>query len=1088
DTQSAEQMESLASCASHAKQLGDELLQTMLPIANSEHTINLIIESILSDAQLLPSGTGNQIERIYAPSLPPFMGSVDGLTRVIRILVSHAQRYIATMGGRRRLRISTALRAQHHPPNLESPYVAAPLHELEIRIHEVDSTVMTDWVPVQSAGDLLDAHVGVKELGGRLEFLDSVGGRLSIALWVPVQSPLGFDDDSDPLSRSHEVVDVPDRGLIPNMVHEMKRIGAPSTHHPTDRAHMLPDRRTCVRRAVNLPIRLTIGNSVRQGAMTDLSSLGASLEVEGVCAPLERQTAHLIFQTEAGSYEIHATVRHSRAWLQRNDVRSQATRVAVQFSPLNNSQREVLASYIDEACARAGTITVEVILPPAPTTEGRDVTPSSRGVDHRETMRVQVSLPARMELPNRPDAHEWPRVVVVNLSRGGACIQTESPIDTMEHIVALHFSSAGVDNQPRVHEPEVPEAVLIGHIVHRDTDCGMSEERRSDRSRRGTRLGIRFVRLVPFSEREINRVMAQHLDVPTNRSVYGENTSIISTRRDCRNARHQVIVGTDDHVRDQISPSTPILLIVPGFGLTKSDYLPLAYHLAANRFRTLRYDHTNHVGQSDGDITQLTMRGMQADLQNVLAFVHATWPTASVSVLAEDLAARVAIKVLARNTVAARLFLLNPVLDIGTALSTSSRHGAIGGYRNASQQGVANLWGLNVNVDQFIADVIAGGYADVASSAADIAQLATPPVIFTSPRVNRRLEQVFGSQAQSLRAMGSTPVVIPLQIDISGESGTWDERHLTAFRTICKVLSPPTRDNQPASHVRSLQMRDVHQQRRLEQERIRIRHQVSQATREALSVAYLAQLSQLEQLPSYRMLINELHQRLLPLDPGGTVLDIGCGMGDFAETMLTNSIYRMSHQGGAPVLPLRYIGLDLSHEALKSAQQRVQTFGRELLRTVKAAVPVSQFLETYWVQTNRTASLPVLDESIDRVLCQLALPFTVSPLECLRQSLRVLHPDGTAIVTCFQPQTDLSILFRQHYRATGVDESSPQSQIVLHFLGRVREAIRQGILHHYERNEFASLLSHAGASVIQIYPALENQLLLAIVRKGKSTG
>ena len=1091
DTQSAEQMETLASCAAHATQLGDELLQAMRPPTHSEHAINLLIETILSDGQLLPSGSGDHIERIYASSLPPFTGSVEGLTRVIRILVSHAQRYIATMGGRRRLRISTALRAQHDTASLESPHVAIPLPELEIRMHEVDSAVMIEWVPVQAAGDLLEAHVGVKELGGRLEFLHSVGGRLSIALWVPVQSHLGFNPNSSPLSHSHDLVDAHPRGLIKNMVHETGRIGELYIQHPTDHAHMLPDRRTAVRRAVNLPIRLTIGNSVRQGVMTDLNALGASLEVEGVCTPLERQTAHLIFQTEAGNYEIHATVHHSSPWLQRNDIRSHATRVAVQFSPLNDSQRKVLASYIDEACARASTITVEVILPPVSTTEERNVTLGSRGtrsIDHRETMRVHVSLQVRIELPTRPDAREWPMGIVTNFSRGGACIHTDASIDTTEQIVALHFSSSGVDNQPRVHEPEVPEAILIGYIVHHDTDCGMSEEGQSGRSQRGTRLGIRFVRLVPFSEREINRVMAQHLDVSTNRFLYGENTSIISTRRECRNARHQVIVGADDHVRDQISPSTPILLIVPGFGLTKSDYLPLSYHLAANRFRTLRYDHTNHVGQSDGNIAQLTLRGMQTDLQNVLAFVHATWPTAPIAILAEDLAARVAIKVLARHTAAARLFLLNPVLDIETALSTSFPHEVIDGHRNASPRRGANLWGLNVNVDQFIADAIAGGYIDKASSAADIARLATPPVMFTSPRFNRSLEHMFGSQSQSLRAMGSTPVVIPLQIDISGESGAWDERHLAAFRTICKVLSAPTRDNQPALRVRSLQMRDVHQQRRLEQERIRIRHHVSQATREALSVAYLAQLSQFEQLPNYRILINELHQRLLPLDPGGTVLDIGCGMGDFAQAMLTNSIYRMSHQGGAPVVPLRYIGLDVSHETLKLAQQRVQTFGHELLHTVKTAIPISQFLETYWVQTNRTAALPIIDGSIDRVLCQLALPFTVSPLDCLRQSLRVLHPDGTAIVTCFQPQTDLSILFRQHYRATGVDESSPEAQIVLHFLGRVREAIRQGILHHYERNEFASLLSHAGARVIQIYPALENQLLLAIVGKGKSTG
>jgi hypothetical protein len=102
--------------------------------------------------------------------------------------------------------------------------------------------------------------------------------------------------------------------------------------------------------------------------------------------------------------------------------------------------------------------------------------------------------------------------------------------------------------------------------------------------------------------------------------------------------------------------------------------------------------------------------------------------------------------------------------------------------------------------------------------------------------------------------------------------------------------------------------------------------------------------------------------------------------------------------------------------------------------------------------------------------------------------LRVLHPDGTAVVTCFQPHTDLSTLFRRHLLAAGHDELGSPVQIVLHYLGRLREAIRHGLLHNYERDEFAHLLVHAGAGPIQFVSVLDNQLLLAIVQKSKSVG
>jgi hypothetical protein len=102
--------------------------------------------------------------------------------------------------------------------------------------------------------------------------------------------------------------------------------------------------------------------------------------------------------------------------------------------------------------------------------------------------------------------------------------------------------------------------------------------------------------------------------------------------------------------------------------------------------------------------------------------------------------------------------------------------------------------------------------------------------------------------------------------------------------------------------------------------------------------------------------------------------------------------------------------------------------------------------------------------------------------------LRVLHPDGTAVVTCFQPHTDLSTLFRHHLHTANHDEPGSPSQIVLHYLGRLREAILHGFVHTYEHNEFASLLAHAGGHSIQLFSVLDNQLLLAIVRKTKSAG
>jgi ubiquinone/menaquinone biosynthesis C-methylase UbiE/pimeloyl-ACP methyl ester carboxylesterase len=656
-----------------------------------------------------------------------------------------------------------------------------------------------------------------------------------------------------------------------------------------------------------------------------------------------------------------------------------------------------------------------------------------------------------------------------------------------DEVVALHFSSVSARDQPRAQKLEASEAILTGRIVHLAPDPTVPSELTPGPSQPGQRIGIRFSQLTPFAEREVNRVLAQHIGSSLDVADPDSQPLIVSDRWECRNTHGQAIAVTADHARHHISPDTPIVIVIPGFGSTQTDYVPLSFHLAANHLRVLRYDYSNHVGQSEGSVLHITLSNMQTDLQSVLDLVHTTWPTAPVTLLAEDIAARVAVKVLAQSTAADRLFLLNPVLDLETALFTITGSNVIETYRQGHRRGVVNLWGLNVDFDKFVGDAITGGYVALASLPTDLAQLVTPPITLASPRKNRPIEDIFGPQHQPVRAMGTALPVVSLPADLSGESGD-DEHRAEAFKTILQLISTPLIDGSPSAQGQEPNLRDVYQQRQLEHERIRLRYHVSQATRSALWGAHLAHLPQLEHLPNYLAMTNDLYRRLLPLEPGMTVLDIGCGQRHFARLMLTNQAYRSAHHGKRMTVPLRYVGLDQSHESLRLAEQQFHTFAKELPGTLTAAVSTTQLITTSWMHTDWNVPLPFTNGSIERILCHLSLSFTPSPLHCLRQMLRVLHPDGTAVVTCLQPHTDLSMLFRRHLLAADHDEFRSPAQIVLHYLGRLREAICHGLLHNYERDELAHLLVHAGAGPIQFFSVLDNQLLLAIVQKSKSVG
>ncbi|OQW34747.1 MAG: hypothetical protein A4E19_17665 [Nitrospira sp. SG-bin1] len=1085
DARLIEQVDSLASYAAEAIQLGNELVQTTAEISIHGDTVNDAIETVLATAHPpLPDTDG--IERAYATDLPPFTGNFGSLVDLLRILLSHARRYMATVGSPHRVRISTRVIPPDEIPVHQAtslpPYTRGA--EFEIHIQETDSMTTAETPMFRTSDDLFEAYALIKQLGGRWDFLAPAGGFLSIKVWIPVEQPPRPDSSTVPsiplVSPEGGAVERTTEAMYPSTGHSVPLASGPS-EGPTG---PLPDRRRRIRMPVNIPIRIMIGDALHQGVMIDMNTSGASLEVRGVLPSFEHQPVYLLIKAAGTILELDATARNREKTPGRADIERRISHLALEFTALGENQQKILASLIETARRRAADITVEAQFPPLDRTDdlvSAFIEAGPRGTDRRETVRAQVALPVRIETSTA--AARSLTGTVVNISRGGVCLQTEPFLTPPGEMVTLHCSPSDIRDRPSSPKAEPSDVILTGRIVHRTLNPSVF----SGLTQPGQRIGIRFSQLAPFAEREINRVLAQHIG-SIDSSDPDSRPLIVSNGWECRNRHHRTIAVTIDHARHHISPAAPIVIIIPGFGSTQTDYIPLSFYLAANGCRVLRYDHSNHIGQSEGSTLQIKLSNMQTDLQDILDFVHTTWPGTPVALLAEDIAARVAVRALTGNTSAHPLFLLNPVLNIETALSAIGRPHIVETYRQGHRRGVANLWGLNVNLDKFIGDVMAGGYADPTSSIAELAQLTPPPVILVTPRTNRPIEPVFGPQHQALHSMTTAPTIVSLPADLSGEFIPGDDRRTAAFRMIWKRISTSLIGDTPSTQVQEPNPRDVYQRQQLESEHTRIRHHVSHAARSALWGAHLAHLPQLESMPDYLSLTNELYRWLLPLELGMTVLDIGCGQRNFARVMMTNQAYRLAHQGRRPFGRLRYIGLDQSHESLRLAEQQFHAFVKELPATLAAAASAAQLVETSWMHYDWNAPLPFADGSLERILCHLSLSFAPSPLLCLRQILRVLHPEGTAVLTCFRAHTDLSSLFRRHLREMGHDGFSPPAQTVLHYLGRLHEAIRHGLLHYYGQDELARLLTHAGAGSIQLFSVLDHQLLLAIVRKTKSAG
>jgi ubiquinone/menaquinone biosynthesis C-methylase UbiE len=275
-------------------------------------------------------------------------------------------------------------------------------------------------------------------------------------------------------------------------------------------------------------------------------------------------------------------------------------------------------------------------------------------------------------------------------------------------------------------------------------------------------------------------------------------------------------------------------------------------------------------------------------------------------------------------------------------------------------------------------------------------------------------------------------------------------------------------------------------QQRIEMERTRLRHNLSQITRKALRIAYLQQQSQLGNLHEYWKLLDDLYRLLNPLKPGSVLVDVGVSHGDLLRTTMVNQAYRSRQRGWSPERPVHVVGLEDSQDSLTQARQSLRALHRELDSDFSGTLTIYPPMTTDWVQADWTQGLPFEDHSLHRIVCNLSLPFVPSPLATIRELYRTLHPEGRLVLTVFHPDTDLSVLYRQHLHRANQDEFSPQAQIVLHHLGRLREAIRQGLLHTFDRSALTSLLQQAGILIPHIRPALNGHVFLAVIEKDKS--
>jgi SAM-dependent methyltransferase len=837
---------------------------------------------------------------------------------------------------------------------------------------------------------------------------------------------------------------------------------------------------------------MRVGSVLKEGISLNLGLGGIAMAFPTSFPSAEGHACSLVIHTLAGTLDMQGTVRRCLTILVPGQDQA-ASLVAIAFTELGDTTRLVMQSLLDELSTQALNVTVEgAIAGDVPSGLDPDMMAGvgNDSLDIRWDARLRMSVPVRVN-PEGAVTVAPHLGLTVNISRTGLSLQVRARPEAIPPSLDVQISPSSAMATPSAEEQLLGEWTVTGQVVWMAADPDAPTELRPSPVEPGLRLGLRFTRVPHRTERALDQLMSRSLDSTVEPLVAEGSSAIVSSVLQLRKSDGASITMVEDRLREATDRTVPLVVISPGFAATKSDYLGLSYLLAANGFRVLRYDPLDHVGDSAGEVHRATLGGMAEDLRAVMSYARSAWGQTRIALAAFDLSARCALKIAAQDPSPDLLILCNPIYDLQTELKIVHRHDLVGDYQLGVRRGIGNLFGLNVNLDRFLQNAEEARFVDLPSSIRDAEQLRMPLVHLEYPAnvplspqaVPPPSESVglvlAGAAAGSHRATAHSSA--PFSPDTLAPSSALAQEILAQCRPL---LAGTAAQEVPILPIRSA----IAKQRRLEHLRIRARKSGVFPDPQTLWLSYLQHMQHLAMLTDYWTLFDRLYHCLHRTEQPTAVLEVGCGRGELCRSLLVNRLYQQLHGAGSPQHPMQYLGLDTSVEILQLARLNSLAVARELEARFSRPRVLFPTVSSGWIQTAWHNPLPFKDETFQVVVCTLGLSFVRHPLTTLRDVWRVLQPKGQLLLTCLTPSSDLAQLYRKALRTSNQDEFEEIHHACLQSLGRMNQALREGLLTSFDATTLAALISSLRGSLRSLVPVLDNQALLALVEKQDSSG
>jgi len=569
---------------------------------------------------------------------------------------------------------------------------------------------------------------------------------------------------------------------------------------------------------------------------------------------------------------------------------------------------------------------------------------------------------------------------------------------------------------------------------------------------------------------------------------YGREVSkgdiIVSELITYKNRDGRNIVGFYDHLRTPAKEARFIIILCPGYGETKRDTLSTSYYLVKNGFNCIRYDATDHVGESDGEIVDTTLTKLKRDLLSTVDYVEEKFQINSVGVVATSLAKRMAIKAAAEDKRISFLCGMVGVVNLQDTLAAIYKEDMVGAFLKGEKWGPTDMLGHKVIFENFLGSAVKDNFHSLESTFKDAESLTIPIVFLAAERdVWVRAEEV-RLVFEKIKGKTKEFRIIPDVMHQLQENPK--AAHLALKQIVASCAKYLLNKEINTDDVIEPNLREIAIQNRIEKERLKLKEVFTLSLEKDFWAEYLSSFSMIYKVPDYREYLTLIFELLGGLKDGDCILDAGCGVGYFGG-WLVNEVVKSNNTSQSQFKlysHCKYYGLDFVRSALDIAKSTHLEMKKQFLsKNGLDNNELDKFFPSEYIEHDLNFDLPFKDRYFNKTCSSLVLSYVAEPILAAKELFRTLKHGGKIVISSLKPYADLSEVYRNFITIAKSEKEVLEGRKLLSEIGRIRQKEGMGHYRFFNEREIKFILLAAGGKKVRVFKSLGDQVNVAVASK-----